>query len=172
MLMEKCAMMDYGAPMDIAMGVDMDYGMEDELCADDDEMCLEGMKVERFQNAGATFQYIEQQYFFYNDYDSEWDYNNNRNWTPFYSDIFNHLITWFKTPNSNLPSILSNNFLWTYCNGTEYLFALSLLDLPFIKEKHVTETGTDSLKLTPKSNVLIFTKSLSERDCEQEDLEI
>lgn len=115
-------------------------------------------QIERYRTLGVTNEYIERQYF-----QSETVFINEGK---FWVDLLNHY-----TSGTNKP-FLSENFIYSTNNLTEMLFVLSVIDLPFEKGTHASESANNQLKLKAGSNCIVFSKEIQEKGDQKLDLDI
>lgn len=67
---------------------------------------------------------------------------------------------------------LSENFIYATSSLTELLVVLALVDLPFEKGTHQSESSNNQLKLTVSSNCMVFSKEIQEKGDQKLDLDI
>ena len=67
---------------------------------------------------------------------------------------------------------LSENFIYATSSLTEMLVVLALVDLPFEKSTHHSDSGNNQLKLTAGSNCIVFSKEIQEKGDQKLDLDI
>jgi hypothetical protein len=129
--------------------------------------------VNRFKNAGATYEYTERQFYCTGQISIDYDKNVREKPTKFWLDALEYLLSYFRKPNQLRPHFLSPNFLDASGQIIDTLFIISFMDLPFQKAKpELTPQGDHSLKITPEKNLLLFLRSLKEFGSEKVDLEI
>eukprot|EP01019_Chilodonella_uncinata_P003880 GABU01004766.1.p1 GENE.GABU01004766.1~~GABU01004766.1.p1 ORF type:complete len:229 (-),score=63.24 GABU01004766.1:188-802(-) len=94
--------------------------------------------IERYRTLGVTNEYIEKQYF----------NNTTESISPnkFWSDYLTHITTKPDEP------FLSEHFIYATSGLSEMLVVLALIDLPFEKGVHASESANNQLKLTAGSN--------------------
>ena len=129
--------------------------------------------VNRFKNAGATYEYTERQYYCTGQVSTDYNENVRAKPSKFWLDALEYLLSYFRKPNQLRPHFLSPNFLDASAQIIDTLFIISFMDLPFQKAKpELTPQGDHSLKITPEKNLLLFLRSLKESGSEKVDLEI
>ena len=116
-------------------------------------------KVEKYRTLGVTKEYIERHYYSGENAD-HMEYNK------FWSDYVQYCLTGDTTP------FLTSNFIYASSTLTEMLAVLALVDLPFDKVQHQSESGSNQLKLTAGSNCIIFSKEIQEKGDKKLDLDI
>jgi hypothetical protein len=115
-------------------------------------------KIERYRTLGVTNEYIERHYF----ESSSASFSCNKFWTDYMSHCLN---------NSGKP-FLTENFIYSVSNLTEMILVCALVDLPFEKKIHATETVSNKLLLKAASNCIVFSKEIQEKGDQKLDLDI
>ena len=105
-----------------------------------------------FEKPGLAKEYKERHYFI-----KEHKSINIEN--PLWSDFAEHIIL-----NKSYENFLSKYILYNNINFNEFLLILSIIDLPIENIKHEYERIANSrlISITPKSNLILFTKELTE----------
>jgi hypothetical protein len=111
-----------------------------------------------FTKAQGTIEYKERQFF-----NNSWATEINDFWT----DVLAHLLA-----NDSNTNFGSKHFLKSVSTLPEFVFALSVTDLPFEKAKYVSSVANDTLVLKASSNIFLLSKEIIERKGEVMDLEV
>ena len=161
----------------VALSADQDLGLEQQMAYYDDNAyeerlesnaygggyggysaAIQPITVERYRTLGVTNEYIERQYFEGgSQYISE---------GKFWVDFIAH-----STSGTSRP-FLSENFIYSTSSLTEMLLVLALVDLPFEKGTHTSDSANNQLKLVAGSNCIVFSKEIQEKGDQKLDLDI
>jgi len=115
-------------------------------------------EVATFTEAKGTVEYKEKQY-------HDGKFNSQMN--DFWSDLLFHMVS-----NDSSKNFGSKGFLKSVTTLSEFIVAISFVDLPFTKAKIESEVVSNTLHLKTSSNVYVLTKEVIEKKGETKDLEV
>lgn len=125
---------------------------------DMDDAAIYQNEVQTFTQAKGTVEYKEKQYH---------DGRFNSQLNDFWSDLLSHMIS-----NDSNKNFGSKGFLKSVTTLSEFIVALSFVDLPFAKAKIESQVVSNTLHLNASSNVYVLTKEVIEKKGETKDLEV